>query len=135
MAFEYFGDVETQADFVAVNKKYDYDQLLQYEPFTRTQMADELRQLYVKFKLDVPLFILELLDDPNKHSMIALQKGYYPSKTLIDQINDDHGLNIKNPTELREVLFTKSDEVTASSDELPDVFESEDELVKAALSN
>ena len=126
MAFEYFGDVEQLADLIPVLKKYDLDQLLQYEPFSRTQMADEIRQLCIRFKYDVPLYVIEMLADPNEYTMMALRKGYSPEKPLIDKFNDETGLNVRNPTELADALFEKKTDVTAS-------IETEDDFVRAAF--
>jgi hypothetical protein len=129
MTYEYFGDVDNLGALLSVLKKYDEEQMLQYEPFSRTQMCDEIRTLCVRFKQDVPAFIIDMLANPDEYTLKALKLGYSPCKPLIDEINDDYNLNISNPTELRDMLFTKSlpSEATSSS------IEDEDSFVKDAF--
>ncbi len=135
MKFEYFGDIANSAMLSDVLRKYDEEQMLQYEPFSRTQMCDELRDLCIRYKITVPNYIIEMLEDPNHFTEVALRKGYDPQKPLIDQFNDETGLNVKNPSELRKVLFRKSEgsEIDENDDE--EEIDDEDLFVQSAFKN
>ena len=130
MEYEYFGDVKNSAMLAQALKSFDYTTLLGFEPFSRTDMCEEIEALCRKYATPVPGYITDMIEDPNKYTQIAIETGVELRKPLIDEINDEFNLDLKNPAQLRNLVF-----VNSTSQAVAATIDDEDEFVSAAMQN
>lgn len=120
--FEYFGDIDTKQKLEMILGDYDFAKLLAYEPVSRTKMSLELRELAVRFKIEVPGYITGFIDDPNAWTEVALRMDVGQSAPYLDALNEANGTDYKNFGELKKSAFGAGalddiEEVTAASEE------------------